>query len=165
LTAPVPAVPFAPNPNAIAAPPDISHLGQSLFGCAPQTYSSLTPEQRALCPRPGDGVAVQSAPDLMGTRSQVKDEAHWEAELARKKSPTWIPCSSVVPGTVVSFDPICLVAMASTGKLTNPRAWPIYETEKLTPEEFYKVEQAYDAWNKAHPDKAASSESVGIHPQ
>src|SRR5579872_3423044 len=87
LTAPLPAIPFTPSPNApAAAPPDIRHLGQSIFGCAPENYANLTPEQRALCPRPGEGVAIQNVP-AFAPRSEVKDSAHWAAELEKRNSP------------------------------------------------------------------------------
>jgi hypothetical protein len=70
---------------------------------------------------------------------------------------------------------LCLASMASKGELTNPRDWPIYETKMLKPNELYKIQQAYDAWNKTHrktqtaaarDDSApASSERVGVHAQ
>ena len=83
--APSPIVPGPPLPNALrAAPaaPDLSGLGQSLFGCAPETWSSLTPEQRAKCPRPGEGMTVRSAPDLLHPPRQTKDEDYWQEQWA-----------------------------------------------------------------------------------
>jgi hypothetical protein len=158
---------IAPAPSAPSTE-QLRSLGQSLLGCAPETWSSQTPDQRARCPRPGEGVAIQDAPNLMGTRSQVKDEAHWEAELARKKSPMWVPCTTAADkphGAAVGFSPLCLLAMASEGALTDPRDWPVYETNRLTPEDFYKIEQAYDAWHKANPKAPGSAERVGVHPE
>jgi hypothetical protein len=34
-------------------------------------------------------------------------------------------------------------------------AWPTYETKQLQPEDFYKIEQAYDEWHAAHAKAAA----------
>ena len=102
---------YTPTP---AAPPDLQGLGQSIFGCAPETWSSLTPEQRARCPRPGEGSAIREAPDLLHPPpSQAKDGDHWAAELASRKS-IRLPCTYV--GThalfpdpnAVMVDPSCL---------------------------------------------------------
>jgi hypothetical protein len=135
-----PAIPAMPP----AAIPGIKNFGQSLFDCAPEQYASLPPDRRARCPRPGDGVVIQDAPNLMGAPSHVKDEARWQAELARKKSPFALPCFG---GT----DLLCLIETASNGSFTDPHTWPIYETKQYPPEDLYKLEQAYDAWHQAHP--------------
>jgi hypothetical protein len=132
-----------------AAIPDIQNFGQALNGCALERYNSLTPDRRARCPRPGEGVAIQEEPNLMGAPSHVKDEAYWQAEWAREKSPIWLPCT----GGFIDF--ICLAQKIANGSLADPRTWPIYETKQLAPGDFYKIEQAYDAWNKEHPVKAA----------
>ena len=140
-------------PPASTAPPPvvpgISNFGQALNGCALERYNSLTPDQRARCPRPGEGVAIQEEPNLMGAPSHVKEEAYWQAEWAREKSPIWLPCT----GGFIDF--ICLAQKIANGSLVDPRTWPIYETKQLAPGDFYKIEQAYDAWNKEHPVKAA----------
>jgi hypothetical protein len=86
----------------------------------------------------------------------VKDEAHWEAELARKQSPPWLPCFGPING-VPSINFVCVAAMMAKSELTDPRSWPIYETKQLAPEDFYKIEQAYDAWHKDHPDPAMTA--------
>ena len=154
------APPDMPN-NALTRPilpaaPGIGTFGQALNGCAPETYNNLTPDQRARCPRPGAGVAIREEPNLMGTPSPVKDEAHWAAELARKKSPPWLPCTMAI-GNAVGFSLVCLASKIADGSVTDPRTWPIYETKQLAPEDFYKVQQAYDAWNGAHPAQAQAS--------
>jgi hypothetical protein len=87
-------VPFIPGTNAPAAAPSseqLHNLGQGLFGCAPQTWSSLTPQQRALCPRPGEGVA-QDATKMPNPTDRVKDEKHWAAELEKRNSPLVDTC-------------------------------------------------------------------------
>jgi hypothetical protein len=148
---------LAPNmpSNALTRPvlpaaPGIATFGQALNNCAPEKYSSLPPDQQARCPHPGAGVAIQEFPNLMGTPSDVKDEARWQAEWARETSPLWLPCT----GTIGFIDFICLARTIANGSLTDPRSWPIYEIKQLPPDDFYKIEQAYDAWNKEHPDSA-----------
>lgn len=132
-----------------------------MFGCAPEIYGNLTPEDRAHCPKPGGDLVSNQPPDLMGHPSHVKNEAYWEAELARKKSPVWLPCSGSINtqfGSAPSFDLICMGMMAAQGKLTNPREWPIYETKKYPAETLYKVQQMYDEWHKDHPDKPTDAQ-------
>ena len=101
--APVPTTPRAPSrsedlplyvpPLSSLRPPPandaaiLQNLGRSLFGCAPENYANLTPQQRALCPRPGDGVAIQNAPNPMNTPSHAKNEAYWQEELRQKRAP------------------------------------------------------------------------------
>lgn len=157
VTPPLFVVPNMPS-NALTRPflpatPGITSFGQALNGCAPEKYASLPPDQQANCPRPGAGVAIQEFPNLMGSPSDVKDDAHWAAELARKKSPAWLPCTVAVGGGA-GFNFLCLAAKIADGSITDPHTWPIYETEQLTPIELYKIEQAYDAWNKEHPASA-----------
>ena len=151
LPPPVTALPAAPLPQmrALPATPDLRALEQSLFGCRLDLWSNLSAEQRARCPRPGEGVAIQEAPNLMGTRSHVKDEAHWEEEWAREKSPALLPCGGFV-------NVLCLLGKIADGSLSDygdPKTWPHYEVQQLSKEDFNKVEQAYDAWNKAHQPK------------
>jgi hypothetical protein len=151
-----------PNTPSNALPlqpalPGIETFGQALNNCAPEKYSSLPPDQQARCPRPGAGVAIQEVPNLMGSPS-VKDEAYWQAEWAREKSPLLLPCTSSVGGGP-GFSFVCLGMKLANGSLTNPRTWPIYETKQLAPNELYKIEEAYDAWHKEHPAAAPDGKS------
>jgi len=139
-------VPAAPAPI-----PGLQNFGQALNGCAPEQYARLTPEQQALCPRPGAGVAIQEFSNLMGAPSHVKDEAHWRDEWAREQSPALLPCGGFV-------NVMCLlgkIADGSLGDYGDPSRWPHYAVKQLASEDFYKVEQAYDAWGKAHPNPPA----------
>jgi hypothetical protein len=79
---PAPSLPQAPALNIPSAPalPDISGFGQALNDCAPEKYSSLRPEQKARCPKPGAGVAIQELPKLLGPLPQAKDEALWQED-------------------------------------------------------------------------------------
>jgi hypothetical protein len=120
-----------------------------LFGCAPETYASLPPDERARCPKPAEGLALQRDPDLMGTRSHVKDEAHWRQEWARVHSPGLLPCGGLL-------DLMCVLGKIMDGSLDDygdPSKWPVYEVKQLPPEDFYKIKQAYDQWHKDHPVK------------
>lgn len=79
----------AAQPSAPA--PDIQGIGKSLFGCALENLSNLTPQQRAACStgalaRP-DGTAVNEP------SSHVKDPRRRAAEMAAKTAPAKVPCS------------------------------------------------------------------------
>jgi hypothetical protein len=135
--------PAAPAPPSQA---DIQALGRALFNCAPENYGNLPPEQRAHCTHPGEGMAMNQPPNLMGTRSHVKDEAYWQEELAREQSPTMLPCMG-------GLNLLCVLKMIATGdfsQIGDPHKWPRYDVTRIPPEDFKKIEEAYDAWHKAH---------------
>ena len=137
----------------IVPPSALQGFGQALNNCAPENYANLPEDQKALCTRPGQGVAVQSTPNLMGVPSQVKDPARWANALAHEQSPPWLPCSIAVRtqfGSGPGFDLACLAEEFAAGILTDPMTWPTYETKQLQPEDFYKIQQAYDDWHNAH---------------
>jgi len=72
-----------PAPPPAMATPDAGALrgfGQSLFGCAPEVYALLPPEQRAHCPKPG-GNRPPTAGDDLNPRSHSKDAATWQEDL------------------------------------------------------------------------------------
>lgn len=79
---------YAPS----VAPPDMTGLGQALFGCAPENLTSLTPDQRAHCAngftRPDDNALVEP-------KSHVKDPLRREAEMRAKNTPVRVPCTYV----------------------------------------------------------------------
>jgi hypothetical protein len=79
--------PILPNiaPPVLAPPSGIAGFGRSLFGCAPEHYADLPPDERAHCPKPGEGLAVNQPPDLLKPpKSHSKDEALWLEEQAEK---------------------------------------------------------------------------------
>ncbi len=132
-------------PNA-ANPPDVRALGRALFNCTPEAYANMAREQRVRCERPGEGMAMLEPPNLMGTRSHVKDEAHWQAEWAREQSPVVLPCLG-------GLNVLCLLKVIATGdfsEVTDPRKWPTYEVKQIPPEDFRKIEAAYDSWHRVH---------------
>jgi len=75
----------APSENAPSLPaPDLQGFGRSLFGCAPERYADLPPEERAHCPKPGEGMARE--PDLLNTpRSHARDEPYWQEQFRRAR--------------------------------------------------------------------------------
>jgi hypothetical protein len=139
----------APVMTAPLAPPGgIAGFGRSLFDCAPENYANLTPDERAHCPKPGEGMAVNQPPDLMRTRSHVKDEAHWRQEWERVHSTTLLPCGDF--GANIS----CLIgkiADGSLGEYGDPGKWPTYAVKQLSDRDFRKIEETYQAWRKDHP--------------
>jgi hypothetical protein len=97
------------------APPDITGLGQALFGCAPENLPNLAPEQRAHCT---NGIIVR--PDdnaLVEPKSHVQDLARRAAEMRAKNTPGRVPCTSLTEvqtspagSTMVPMiDPACAV--------------------------------------------------------
>lgn len=78
----IPAMPNAPLPPVEAAPSaaDVQGLGRALFGCAPEAYANLSPEDRAHCPKPGVH-APPSAEEELYPKSHAKDAATWQEDL------------------------------------------------------------------------------------
>jgi hypothetical protein len=164
--------PIAVPPSAapsLAPPSGLAGFGRGLFGCAPEHYADLTPDERAHCPKPGEGLAVNQAPDLMHAPSHVKDEAHWRQEWARVHEPALLPCGGFA-------DLLCVVSKIMDGSLSDygdPSKWPSYAVEQFSDQDLQKIEETYDAWNRAHPvapphdttgTETDSAKTVGIHP-
>jgi hypothetical protein len=71
-------------PSPLGPAPDFKGFGRSLFGCAPEHYADLPAEERAHCPKPGEGLARE--PDLATPpRSHVKDELYWQEQFRRAR--------------------------------------------------------------------------------
>ncbi|HEY1709845.1 MAG TPA: hypothetical protein VGG10_16370 [Rhizomicrobium sp.] len=152
-------------PDRTAAPPaaNVQSFGKSLFDCAPENFANLSDEDQAHCPKPGADLAARDAPNLLGSRSHVQDEAHWEAELAYKKSQLWLPCFATATtrtgNKLPAVDFVCVAAKLADGTLTDPHTWPLYKTQTPPPNELYKIEQRYAAWHRAHDEKPKSETS------
>lgn len=88
------------------APPDVSGMGQALFGCAPENIPNLTPDQRAHCSngftRPGENALVEP-------KSHVQDLARREAEMRARNGQARVPCTSLAE--VQTFDSSAVVPM------------------------------------------------------
>lgn len=81
--------PPVPAPPVLTLPSGIAGFGRSLFGCAPERFADLPPDEKAHCPKPGEGLAVNQPPDLLNPpKSHAKDEALWLEELAERR---WMP--------------------------------------------------------------------------
>jgi hypothetical protein len=163
-------LPASPAPSAPSTA--LQNFGQALFGCAPETYSSLTPQQKAACLRPGEGVAIQEFPNLMGAPSHVKDNARWANALAHEKSPLLLPGAKQdglgLGVFSVKLVGVKIIGVDESGSVTGllgreglPESWPSYDVKTYAPEDFYKIAPADDAWNKAH----APAKSISVHPQ
>jgi hypothetical protein len=82
--APLQNLPAENPPVSFAPAPDFRGFGRSLFGCAPEHYGELSPEERAHCPKPGEGLAHE--PDLANPpRSHAKDELYWQEQFRRAR--------------------------------------------------------------------------------
>lgn len=108
-------VPPVAEPTPLPAAPDIRPLGNSLFGCAPETLASLPPDQRAACA--GSVGHAPSDTEVTMPKSHVKDPARRAAEMRTKNTPGRIPCAvlmnapapyggkQIIPGA----DPFCVL--------------------------------------------------------
>jgi hypothetical protein len=144
----------APSPAApsVAAPPSgIAGLGQSLFGCAPENYANLPSDARAHCMKPGEGLAYNRLPDMMGGHSHVKDNTRWANAMVHKQPLPMLPGGMLFP----------LVALGAVfdGSISEPKSafrdpeqWPNEDDpRKFMPHSLDEQERAYDAWQKDHP--------------
>jgi hypothetical protein len=116
-----PPPPFAPvTPAPTLAPPGgIAGFGRSLFGCAPEHYADLTPDERAHCPKPGEGMAVNQPPDLLNPpKSHARDEAIWQEQWAEDH---WVPalCPLGDAGAVVA----CVLQQSIAENHRREAAW------------------------------------------
>ena len=121
--------PDAPPPvmTAPLAPPGgIAGFGRSLFGCAPENYGQLTPDERAHCPKPGEGMAKNQDNDLANPpRSHAKDEALWQEQWAEDHYvPPICPPSD---GPPVGF---CVMHQAMAEHHRQQDAWQKIEDQK-----------------------------------
>jgi hypothetical protein len=78
----LPTTPSLQPPPVGAAPSaaDVQGLGRALFGCAPEAYANLSPEDRAHCPKPGVN-APRATEEELYPRSHAKDAATWQEDL------------------------------------------------------------------------------------
>ncbi len=152
-----------------AAPPitaplsGIGGFGKSLFGCAPEAYGNLSPEERALCPKLSGDLAINQPPDPMTPPSHVRNNARWANALAHKQSPLMLPGGFLFP--------LAALGAIADGSITerssafrDPEQWVVEKAPgQFMPQSLDAQEKTYDAWHKDHP--LPSGEAVGIHPQ
>jgi hypothetical protein len=145
---PIVSPPVAASP--LAPPSGLAGFGQALFGCAPEHYADLTPDQRAHCPKPGEGLANKEQPDLMGMPSHVKDNARWANAMAHKQTLPMLPGGMLFP----------LVALGAVldGSISEPHSafrdleqWPNErDPRQFMPHSLDEQEHIYDDWNRKH---------------
>lgn len=91
-------VPFQPPVarQSLAPPSGLAGFGQALFDCAPERYAFLTPDDRARCPKPGEGITRNDDKDLGAEpRSHAKYEARWKEQWAEDH---WVPAPCLPTG-------------------------------------------------------------------
>ena len=119
-----------PTPPPVVAPPStspsfappsgIAGFGRSLFGCTPENYASLTSEQRAHCPKPGEGLAKNNDQDLLtGPRNRAQDEAMWQEKWDEDH---WLP-AACLPGAGPGATAQCLLAQGRSENHRVTAAW------------------------------------------
>jgi hypothetical protein len=62
----------------------VQGLGRALFGCAPEAYANLPPEDRAHCPKPGTAAPLTTEQELY-PKSHAKDAATWQEDLDERR--------------------------------------------------------------------------------
>jgi len=112
LEVPLPAVDI---PRVEPAPPAtaLKGLGSELFGCAPENFSNLSPEDREKCR--GFGISPANSNTVAALRSHVRDPGRHAAELAARKAPARVDCThmetEVIDNIVLDHklfvDPLC----------------------------------------------------------
>ncbi|HEX4271814.1 MAG TPA: hypothetical protein VHZ32_10525 [Rhizomicrobium sp.] len=122
----VPAMPSFASPS-LAPPSGLATFGQALFGCAPEHYADLTPDQRAHCPKPGDGMTRNSDADLAHEpRSHAKYEARWQEQWNEDH---WVPAPCLPgSGTVAQ----CLLDQSIAENRRAAAAWSRITADEAT---------------------------------
>jgi len=155
-TLPVPPIASPPAAASPLAPPSglvegLDGFGRSLFGCAPERYADLTPDQRAHCPKPGEGLANNERPDLMGTPSHVKDNARWANAMAHKQVLPMLPGGMLFP--LVALGAVLDGSISEPNSaFRDPEQWPSErDPSQFMPHRLDEQERIDDAWNRDHP--------------
>ena len=135
----------------LAPPSGLAGLGQALFGCAPEHYADLPPDQRAHCPKPGEGLANREQPPLAGMRSHVKDNARWANAMAHKQTIPMLPGGMLFPLAALGAVLNGSIAERSSA-FRDPEQWPAErDPAQFMPGKLDEPEPADDAPPKGHP--------------
>ena len=131
----------------------LAGFGQALFGCAPEHYADLTPDQRARCPKPGEGLANKEQPDLMSTPSHVKNNARWANAMAHKQTLPMLPGGMLFP--LVALGAVLDGSISEPNSaFRDPEQWPSErDPGQFMPHNPRDQERELDAWHKDHPVK------------
>ena len=146
-----PEIPAAPALAPLAPPSGIAGFGRSLFGCAPEHYADLPPDERAHCPKPGEGMAVNQPPDLMGGPSHVKDNPRWANAMAHRQTLRMLPGGMLFP--LVALGAVLDGSISEPNSaFRDPEQWPNEkDPRQFMPHNLHEQERIYDAWRKDHP--------------
>jgi len=151
--APPVAMPILPNiaPPALAPPSGIAGFGRSLFGCAPEHYADLPPDEKVHCPKPGEGMVGNQPPDLMGGPSHVKDNPRWANAMAHKQTLPMLPGGMLFP--LVALGAVLDGSISEPNSaFRDPEQWPNErDPRQFMPHSLHDQERIYDAWRKDHP--------------
>lgn len=146
-------IPILPNfaPPVLAPPSGIIGFGRSLFGCPPERYADLPPDEKAHCPKPGEGLAVNQPPDLMGGPSHVKDNPRWANAMAHKQTLPMLPGGMLFP--LVALGAVLDGSISEPNSaFRDPEQWPNErDPRQFMPHSLHEQERIYDAWRKDHP--------------
>jgi hypothetical protein len=103
----------------LAPPSGLAGFGRSLFGCAPEQYANLTQDQRAHCPKPGEGLAKNDDRDLLTPpRSHAKMEAMWQEQWAEDH---WAPAPCLPSDSIPVA--VCLLGQSIAENRRRQAAW------------------------------------------
>jgi hypothetical protein len=98
---PIVRLPPLPDAHAITIPafkdnagPAFPGLGRSLFGCRPENFANLSPEDKAACASASNGPRPPGAPDFRDRSDHVPGAALWARQKARKNGPFLAPCGN-----------------------------------------------------------------------
>ncbi|HEX4272984.1 MAG TPA: hypothetical protein VHZ32_16450, partial [Rhizomicrobium sp.] len=149
---PIASPPVAASPLAPLS--GLAGFGQALFGCAPEHYADLTPDQRAHCPKPGEGLANKEQPDLMGTPSHVKDNARWANAMAHKQTLPMLPGGMLFP--LVALGAVLDGSIVEPNSaFRDPEQWPAErDPGQFMPRSPAEQEKIYADWNREHAARA-----------
>jgi hypothetical protein len=152
---PVALAPAQAATSAIAPPTGLAAFGQSLFGCTPQNYASLTPDQRARCNKPGEGLAHNDLPDLMHGQTHVKQNARWANAMAHKQTLPMLPGGLLFP--LVALGAVLDGSIAEPNSaFRDPEQWPAErDPGQFMPRRLDEQDRINDAWNHQYAKPAA----------
>lgn len=153
----VPIIPNITSPS-LAPPSGIAGFGRLLFGCAPEHYADLLPDERAHCPKPGEGMVANQPPDLMGGPSHVKDNPRWANAMAHKQTLPMLPGGMLFP--LVALGAVLDGSISEPNSaFRDPEQWPNEkDPRQFMPHSLHEQERIYDAWRKDHPIPPSQNE-------
>ncbi|HJW40146.1 MAG TPA: hypothetical protein VJ476_02840 [Rhizomicrobium sp.] len=111
---------YEPSTGITLPAPVESALEQSLFGCAPEDLSKLTPAQRAHC---GEVYSARAYDGSLQGPPQPLDTARWQTDIDSRNTPPSMACTGAAStparapnsaSTATLVDPLCLLRSFSS---------------------------------------------------